>query len=85
MRHPKRKKGEREREREKKNNLKTGTKVIPPSVPASCTDESPLAGAPDIAMVMIITVIMKEGFIVFILWAMMCYYRRKREKLKNRK
>lgn len=61
------------------------TKVIPPSAPASRTDESPLAGASGIAMVMIITVIMKEGFFVCILWAMMCYYKRKREKLKNKK
>lgn len=73
------------KKREKKNNLKTDTKVGPPSVPVSRTDESPLAGAPLITMVMIITVIMKEGFIVCIVWVMMCYYRGKREKLKKRK
>lgn len=38
-------------------------------------DESGLVRVAGITMVMVITMIMKEGFIVAILWAIMCYYR----------
>lgn len=60
------------------------TKISPPSVPVSHTDESPLAEAQLITMVMIITVIMKEGFIMCTVWVMMCYYGGKREAEKQK-